>query len=384
MASLISRPVTKLLGLLCLLFATPALAGIGSITEMRGVGQIKRGPAAVSANRGSGIEKMDTVSTNSQGKIHIVFVDQTTVNITENSRLLIDDFVFDSKSSSKGRLGLKVALGTVRYASGAVAHNNPSGVNIRTPTATIAVRGTDFLMSVDEVGKTTVILLPSCYDDEDPTKITDNCPTGSIEVLTAAGLVTLNQPFQATMVENSYTPPLAPVKVNMTMRQVSNSLQISAPPTTAGENLAKVSKTSATKANNPSQAAADANQDPDSGGFPFEEVAVALQSRQNTPDDLSRVYADINGELPKKTIYTNVSPVLNKKLVQIGWAYSALSPDKEQAATVWLPKNTEVEVIVSQNGVVDAYNFMNQKWTTPGDGRPQGTITIIQNGAPPK
>jgi hypothetical protein len=169
------------------------------------------------------------------------------------------------------------------------------------------------------------------------------------------------------MVENSYTPPLAPVKVNMTMRQVSNSLQISAPPTTTGENLAKISKSSATKANNPSQAAADANQDPDSGGFPFEEVAVALQSRQNTPDDLTRVYADINGELPKKTIYTNVSPVLNKKLVQVGWVYSALSPDKEQAATVWVPKDSGVQVVVSQNGVVDAYNFMNQKWTTPAD-----------------
>ena len=76
--------------------------------------------------------------------------------------------------------------------------------------------------------------------------------------------------------------------------------------------------------------------------------------------------------------------MLNKKLVQIGWAYSLLSPDKEQAATVWLPKNTEVQVVVSQNGIVDSYNFMNQKWTNQGDGRPQGTITIVQNGAPPK
>lgn len=359
------------------------MASIGSITEFTGAGQIKRSSAVLPASRGSGIEKNDTVITNSRGKFKITFIDSTTVNITENSRLLIDDFVYSAGSSNKGRLGLRVALGTVRYASGGIAHGNPGGVNIRTPTATIGVRGTDFLMSVDEVGKTTVILLPSCYDDKDPTKITDTCPTGSIEVLTAAGAVVLTQPFQATMVENSFTPPAPPVKINMTMNQVSNSLQISSPTTPTGQTLTKISKAAAKQANNPSQAAADANQDPDAGGDPIFEVTVALQLRQNTPDDLAKVYVEINGELPPKPVYTNVSPVLNKKLIQVGWAYSSLSPDKQQAATIWLPKDSQVLVTVSQNGVVDSYNFMNHKWTTTGDGRPQGTITIIQNGAPP-
>ena len=380
MARIISRLAINLL----LLLSTPAMASIGSITESRGAGQIKRSAIVRPATKGSGIEKMDTVSTNSQGKFKITFVDNTTVNITENSRLVIDDFVYDSKNSSKGRLGLKVALGTVRYASGAVAHGNPGGVNIRTPTATIGVRGTDFLMSVDETGKTTVILLPSCYDDKDPTKITDQCSVGSIEVLTAAGLVLLDKPFQATMVENSYTPPAPPVKVNMTLKQANNTLQISAPTTTSGENLTKISKNALKLSLNPAQAASDSNSDPDSGGDPFEEVAALIAAKPATPDQLQQLYVENNGELPKKTIYTNVSPVLNKKLVQIGWAYSLLSPDKEQAATVWLPKNTEVQVVVSQNGIVDSYNFMNQKWTNQGDGRPQGTITIVQNGAPPK
>jgi len=378
------RTTLRLVTNLLLLLSTPALASIGSITESRGAGQIKRSAVVHPATKGSGIEKMDTVITNSQGKFKITFVDATTVNITENSRLVIDDFVYDSKNSSKGRLGLKVALGTVRYASGAVAHGNPNGVNIRTPTATIAVRGTDFLMSVDELGKTTVILLPSCYDDKDPTKITDDCPVGSIEVLTAAGLVKMNQPFQATMVENSFTPPAPPVKVNLSMKQINNSLQISAPTTTTGENLAKSAKNALKVAANPAQAAADSNQDPDTGGDPFDQVAAVINAKPATPDQLASLYLETNDVLPKKTVYTNVSPVLNKKLVQIGWAYSLLSPDKEQAATIWLPKTTEVEVVVSQNGVVDSYNFMNQKWTNQGDGRPQGTITIVQNGAPTK
>jgi hypothetical protein len=380
-----ARTILKLaINLFLLLLSAPAMASIGSITEFQGAGQIKRTAAAIPAARGSGIEKNDTVLTTSHGRFKITFVDATTVSITENSKLLIDDFVFSGGGGSKGRLGLKVALGTVRYASGAIAHSNPSGVNIRTPTATIGVRGTDFLMSVDETGKTTVILLPNCFDDKDPTKITTDCPTGSIEVLTASGVVTLSQPFQATMVENSFTPPAPPVKVNMTMKQVNNSLQISSPTTLGGESLAKVSKSAALRALNPSQAAADNNQNPDTNSDRFEEVTAALATRQNTPDDLARVYLEENGELPRKPIHTNVSPVLNKKLIQVGWAYSLLSPDKLQAATVWLPKNTEVIVTVVQNGVIDSYNFMNQKWTNQGDGRPQGSITIIQNGAPPK
>ena len=166
-----SKLVTKLFGILLLAIATPAIASIGSITDLKGAGQIKRGAKASPAVKGAGIEKMDTVSTNSQGRAKITFVDATTVNITENSRLVIDDFVYDGNNKSKGKLGLKLALGTARYASGALAHGNPKGVNIRTPTATIAVRGTDFVMSVDEAGRSTVVLVPLCFDDKDITKI---------------------------------------------------------------------------------------------------------------------------------------------------------------------------------------------------------------------
>ena len=64
------------------------------------------------------------------------------------------------------------------------------------------------MMSVDEAGRSTVVLVPECYNDKDITKINFDCPSGAIDVITAAGIVTLTQPFQATMVENSYAPPV--------------------------------------------------------------------------------------------------------------------------------------------------------------------------------
>jgi hypothetical protein len=380
MVSTILKQVIKFL--LLFLLSTPAYASIGSITDFRGAGNIKRAAKVMPAARGSGIEKNDTVSTNSQGKFKITFVDATTVNITENSRLLIDDFVYDGNNKSKGKLGLKIALGTVRYASGALAHGNPKGVNIRTPTATIGVRGTDFVMSVDEAGRTMVVLLPSCFDDNDPTKDVSKCDIGAIDVITAAGVVSMTQPFQTTVVENGFTPPSPPTVVNLSVKQLNNSLQISQPSASTGENVVTKARKDLKSKTNPSAAAADDNKDPESGGESLEIASVAAtQTRQATPSELLDLYITNNGDEPAETVYTNVSPIYYKK-VQVGWAYAVLSESKQEAAVVWLPKDSKVQVITIQDGIVNAYNFADQKWTTQGASRPSGTITISQSQAP--
>ncbi len=374
--SLISRLVTKLL--LILLLSTPAYAGIGSITEFKGGGAIKRGAKTAPASKGAGVEKMDTISTNSQGRFRILFNDSTTVNITENSRLLIDDFVYDGGGKAKGKLGLRVALGTVRYASGKIAHGNAKGVNIRTPTATIAVRGTDFVMSVDEAGRSTVVLVPECYNELDITKQTAECPNGAIEVITASGVVLLDKPFQATVVENTYAPPSPPVIVNPLLKTLDNNVQIVPLETDDGQSLLTVAREMLKKFTNPAKAASDDNKDPDAGTNDNVEQVASSLIRQATPQELLEVYEEYNeGQRPAETVYTNVSPTF-KKNVQVGWVYTRLSEDKQQAVTIWLEKANEAQIVSVQNGLIDVYNFMDDKWTTSGTGRPQGNITVIQ------
>ena len=372
-----ARTILKLAINLLLLVSVPAFAGVGSISEFKGGGTVKRGAKATPAAKGSNIEKNDTVSTNSQGRFKITFVDATTVNITQNSRLVIDDFVYDGNNKSKGKLGLKLALGTAKYTSGAIAKGNARGVGIRTPTATIAVRGTDFVMSVDEAGRSTVVLVPECYNDTDITKINFDCPAGAIDVMTAAGVVTLNKPFQATLVENSYAPPAPPVTINPSLKGMDNNIQISPLETDDGQSLINAAREALKKFVNPAKAASDDNKDPNTGDDDTEEAAVATV-RLPTQEELQEIYAEYNeGNTPKETIYTNVSPTF-KKLVQVGWVYSRISEDKNQSVIVWLPKDTEAQIVSSQNGVVDVYNFMDDKWTSSGTGRPQGNITIIQ------
>lgn len=213
--------------ILLLLFASVSYASVGSITnQTNAVPQIQRDKTVLQGSKGTGVEMNDTVKTTA-GKADITFVDDTKVEVKENSKLVIDDFVYDPKSKSGGKLGLKFAQGTMRYASGAIAHNDPSSVKLNTPSATIGVRGTDFSATVDEFGESTIILLPSC--PKNWVDIERDCKTGIIDVYNDAGLVTLDKPFQGTKVVNRNMPPLKPTTLNLTADQINNLLIVSPP-----------------------------------------------------------------------------------------------------------------------------------------------------------
>ena len=244
----------KLAIVLCLFCAAPAWAQIGKISTQAGPdSSIQRGKQVIAGKLNTGIVSRDTVSTRKGTTLNINFNDNTKVKITENSRLVIDDFVYDPKKSDAGRLVMKVSMGTVRYASGQIAKVNPQRINIRTPSATIAVRGTDFHMTVDEMGRSLVILVPSCRD-ENKTVNTDeqrllNCQTGKITVENSAGSVELNEAFSATYVDNFDSLPNPPVTLKLTSidprisfdSEVTNDLIIS-PPEAIQEQIVKMSK----------------------------------------------------------------------------------------------------------------------------------------------
>lgn len=220
-----------------LIMMTPtAFAAVGSVTEQTGPSaQIQRNKSRIDINKGTGVEMNDVVTT-ANSKLGLTFQDNTKVKLTEQSRLVIDDFVYDPKNKDAGKLGMKVAIGTVRYASGQVAKNNPQKVALKTPTATIAVRGTDFTMTVDEVGKSLVILLPSCPENS---KKESDCTVGEIEVMTDVGSVIMNQAFQATVASSRNQPPTPPKILDLNESQIDNML-IVAPPKEMAGNIKKL------------------------------------------------------------------------------------------------------------------------------------------------
>lgn len=154
---------------------------------------------------------MDKVQTGN-GRVEIKFVDDSTVKVTEHSKLVIDDFVYSGKPSTS-RMALKFASGTVRFATGQSGKMNKSNINLKTPTATIAVRGTDFASTVDDFGKSLIVLLPEADGS-----------VGEITVSNAAGMVILTKAFQATVVTTADSRPSKPVILNLTLDQIDNML----------------------------------------------------------------------------------------------------------------------------------------------------------------
>lgn len=206
--------------LLILFVSTISASEIGGISELTGNGEITRvdSSEALTAELNSDIFSYDDVRTG-KGRLAIQFLDDSVVKLTEHSKLIIDEYIFDP-DPSKSKMALNMASGTARFITGKLGKINKQNISIKTPTATIGIRGTDFTTTVDELGRSLVILLPN----------KDGTSSGEITVTTASGVEILNEPFQATMVSAWETPPTRPVTLaNMTLGLIDNMLIVSRP-----------------------------------------------------------------------------------------------------------------------------------------------------------
>jgi hypothetical protein len=380
-----------------LMLTMSAHADIGSVTESSGTTIIKRGKNTIQVTKGTLIEVNDKVETKN-GKIKIVFKDDTNVTVTESSSLIIDDFVYDPKSGA-GKLGLKAASGTVRYVSGSIA-KDPKNVKINTPTAAIAVRGTDFVMAVSETGSSMIMLMPTCETEQNVNLKGLTCGSGAIDVETPAGIVKLTRPYQATLVETLNGMPSPAVIVALNGMAIGNNLMVNPPKTTTGVSVIAAARAAAEKTgdakkgdnkkdekddkddakDNEKQHVAG-KQEGSSGNRSQRQKRSANEGDENL-ETATKVGVDIKDN--KDTISSEVGAVGDtenpyvKKLFkdksetqQVGWMYESLSPNSRNYANVVMPINTQVQVIVTQDMQTNSWNFSS--------GKAVGQIVINQN-----
>ena len=107
-----------------MLLSTNALGGvIGDVILQEGSGIIERKEGdEFDSKIDLDIFSYDTVKTG-KGKTAIEFIDDTRVDVTQHSKLVIDEFIYDPNTNT-GALSLKASLGTIRYASGQIAKNS--------------------------------------------------------------------------------------------------------------------------------------------------------------------------------------------------------------------------------------------------------------------
>ena len=174
------------------------------------------------------IVSYDEVETEN-GRLKIQFVDDTQVSLTEHTYMEIDEYVYDP-DPSKSKMAMNFVQGTARFATGGLGLVPKENIVIQTPTATIGIRGTDFTTTVDELGRSLVILLPDANCD-DKVKLEEGCrPSGSITVSNDGGTVILEEAFQAVMVSTFEQAPTQPVTlVDLDLNTIDNMFIVSKP-----------------------------------------------------------------------------------------------------------------------------------------------------------
>ena len=196
--------------------AQAPVASIGDISELTGTAEVIR-DEPYGAVLNFDIQQMDDVRT-STGRVAITFLDDSIVKLTEHSKLVITKYVFDP-DPAKGEMAMRFANGTARFISSKLGKIDKKNIRLSTPTADIAIRGTDFTCTVDELGRSLIILLPDA----------NGISSGEILVTTATGTVTLNKPYQATTVEVWESNPSKPVILDLTLDVIDNMLIVSPP-----------------------------------------------------------------------------------------------------------------------------------------------------------
>lgn len=118
--------------------ATPVAQAVGRVALVSGDATIVRNGVAIAANAGDAILKGDVLQTVS-GTIGVTFADGSTLNLTANTRLVVNEFVYDPRGSANSQL-LDLVQGSLTFISGEIAHNGD--MKIGTPVATMGIRGT--------------------------------------------------------------------------------------------------------------------------------------------------------------------------------------------------------------------------------------------------
>ena len=208
------------LTILNLLFAVGLVSAnpIGDITESKGIGTITRNSESVGNSVGTEILLKDEAQTGN-GRMKIVFLDDEVLDMTENTYAYIDEVYYDP-DPNLSRMSLNMVQGTTRFTSGLGNRIKKKNIKVNTPAAQITINGTDFTTTVDEIGRSLVILLP---DD-------DGNASGEIVVTNDGGSVTLNEAYQATMVNSFDSPPASSVTLaNITPNMIDNMFIVNPP-----------------------------------------------------------------------------------------------------------------------------------------------------------
>ena len=171
----------------------PAIAQtVGTVTKVEKQAQVGSTPAAVGTPVNMNVE----LRTGVDARLQNIFIDNTTLTLGENARVVVDRYVFNPNTST-GAMVLNTSTAALRFSSGKIGQMRNKDVTVNTPYAALSVRGTEFWAGIVDY-KYGVVLLSS---------------TGTrVGVSNSAGAEMLNEQYEGTDFEPSLKGVSAPGK----------------------------------------------------------------------------------------------------------------------------------------------------------------------------
>ena len=120
---------------------------IGQIKVSKGSVTIERGGQALAGAPGTRVQGSDVVRTGADGSVGITMTDSSLLSAGPNSVLVLDRYEFDS-TTNQGHFDASLRQGTLAVVSGRLAKQSPDAMTLRTPSAILGVRGTEFVVTV--------------------------------------------------------------------------------------------------------------------------------------------------------------------------------------------------------------------------------------------
>jgi FecR protein len=172
---------------------------------------------------GSEIIHKERVRTDTGGSVQLLFIDRTTMNIGPNSDVLIDEYVFDPQTNT-GKMSVSLGKGLMRFVGGQISHQG--NAQVKTPTATIGIRGAVGSFSYDPVTKIT--------------SASNDCRACVLTLLAPNGQTVQIPPGQTATVQNNGSISIAPTTKQDTERNLRATQSKSGQTGGAGKNTSQM------------------------------------------------------------------------------------------------------------------------------------------------
>lgn len=196
------RPLLAVLPLLLVFAGAPLAAAddpassgadpVGKVTAVEGRVQATLGADSRRVERGEAVYRGDWIETEKKARAKIVLHDETELVVGPGSRIHLDEFVYEPGRGS-GKVLLEMGVGLLRFTSGVL---EPESYEVKTPVASIGVRGTIFDVIVSAIDFATTVIVRE----------------GRISVSSLVKAVTVDTDDHATEVDGSGEEPTQPRK----------------------------------------------------------------------------------------------------------------------------------------------------------------------------